>query len=244
MLNNLSKKTKYVAVSGLFVVTTAMAATVITHSQKVAPSNVKSDNPASNFTVKDGEVTNANDGLVWQRCLVGQTFANGACTGTATEFATWADALNYLSTQEKAQGWRVPNIKELMRITDNTRMYPAVDTSLFPFASNFTFKQNDDNAGFFKAGSPSYIWSSTPVGHQTVKERNWNPITKAESKTETEKVMQNADSVYALDLAFGVPQYAYRDGKSRGEHQTTQWAQPDPDHVEKARYLLLVKDAS
>ncbi len=241
MLNNLSRKSMYVAVSALLLSTTAIAG-VVAQQQAEAPASVKSDNPASNFTVKDGEVTHA--GLIWQSCLVGQTFANGACTGTAKEFANWSDALNYLTPQQQADGWRVPNIKELMSITDNTRAYPAVDASVFAFATSLSYKEDDGYQGGFRSGSSPYLWSSTPVRHNTKREDGWTPILKEKSVTATKENAKNADGVFALDLGYGVPQQAYRDGKSRNEHQKTQWSNPDPDQVEKARYLLLVKDAS
>ncbi len=85
--------------------------------------SVVADIPADNFQVSsDGtEVINATDGLVWSRCLVGQIYAagddegGGVCTGNATEFANWQAALNAVTDEQKAEGWRVANIKELMR---------------------------------------------------------------------------------------------------------------------------------
>ncbi|RJQ23227.1 MAG: DUF1566 domain-containing protein [Nitrospiraceae bacterium] len=54
---------------------------------------------------------------------------------------TWGSALSYcegLSLGNKTD-WRLPNIKELESITDDTRFYPAIDTSFFPGAYASTY---------------------------------------------------------------------------------------------------------
>lgn len=54
---------------------------------------------------------------------------------------TWASALSYCENLELPSGsgqtdWRLPNIKELESITDDTRFAPAIDTSFFPGTHN------------------------------------------------------------------------------------------------------------
>ncbi len=66
-------------------------------------------------------------------------------------------------------------------------------------------------------------------------------MTKEESTAVTEEQGNTYERVFALDMSDGNIAAAYRGGESRGEKETSQYTQPDPDYVEKARYVLLVK---
>lgn len=103
---------------------------------------------AGRFTVNadDGTVTDSSTGLTWKRCLEGQTFSSGNCNNTATKY-TWSQALALTSG-----GWRVPNIKELQSIVDETKVNPAIDTACFPTP----------------AGTANiYVWSASPYAGNT-----------------------------------------------------------------------------
>lgn len=70
----------------------------------------------------DGTVTDTSTGLMWQQGEPGSM--------------TWSNALNYCEDLELPSGsgqadWRLPNVKELESITDDTRYIPAIDTSFF-----------------------------------------------------------------------------------------------------------------
>jgi hypothetical protein len=84
-----------------------------------APANV-----TSHFTSNgNGTVTDANTGLMWQQAEVTPTM-------------TWDAALTYcesLSLDNHAD-WRLPNIKELHSISDDTRFNPSINTTYFPGA--------------------------------------------------------------------------------------------------------------
>ncbi len=206
--------------------------------------SVTADIPVNNFQASGGEVVNTGDGLVWSRCLVGQTYVSAdveRCEGPATEFATWEAALNAVTEQQKAEGWRVANIKELMRIVDNRYVFPAINSELFPFAKELKYRQENSNGLFLRYGSSPYLWSSTPKRHTTQREENWSPMTKEDSVAATEEQGKTYQRVFALDMSDGNVVAAYRGGESRGEKETAQYSQPDPDHMEKARYVLLVK---
>ncbi len=208
--------------------------------------NVVADIPVANFQISGDQVISEKDGLVWSRCLVGQTYTSGVddvetCTGDATEFDSWEAALGAVTPEQKADGWRVANIKELMRITDNRYIFPAINSELFPFAKGLKYNQKNDYGLSLLSGSSPYMWSSTPKRHVTTREKNWTTITKEESQTLTEEDGKEYQRVLVLDMSDGNIIAGYRDGKSRGEHETTQYSAPDPDHVEKARYVLLVK---
>ncbi len=82
----------------------------------------------------NGYVTDGNAKLTWKRCLEGQTWdsVNKKCIGTATLY-TWANALSLT-----ANGWRLPNIKELQSSTE-----------------------------YFPNGSGGFIWSASPYAGNT-----------------------------------------------------------------------------
>ena len=71
----------------------------------------------------DGTVTDHNAGLMWQQ-------------GEATPDVTWEAALNYCESLSLAghHDWRLPNIKQLRIISDDRRVRPSIDTTLFPGA--------------------------------------------------------------------------------------------------------------
>lgn len=74
----------------------------------------------------DGTVTDAATGLMWQ-----QVDASAAAMD-------WEAALNYCETLELAgfDDWRLPNVKELLSISDFQEYEPAIDQTLFPNTKN------------------------------------------------------------------------------------------------------------
>ena len=78
----------------------------------------------SSFTANgDGTVTDSTTGLIWQQAEVTSTM-------------TWESALTYCEGLALGShtDWRLPNIKELRSISDNTRAAPSVNTTYFPGA--------------------------------------------------------------------------------------------------------------
>ncbi|MCI5126907.1 MAG: DUF1566 domain-containing protein [Candidatus Electrothrix sp. AUS3] len=94
----------------------------------------------SNFTpIGDGStVQDNNTGLIWKRCLEGQTFSNGNCSGTGTG-KTWTQALALDDGT-----WRVPNIKELHSLVGKEEYFPTPTTT-----------------------TGEYVWSSSPYAGNT-----------------------------------------------------------------------------
>ena len=80
------------------------------------------------------EVTDQKTGLVWRRCVEGMALSSGTCTGTARTFDTHKEALQEATTQASSSGivWRLPNIRELLSITDATHSNPTIDSTVFP----------------------------------------------------------------------------------------------------------------
>jgi len=103
---------------------------------------------AGRFTVNtDGTITDSSTGLTWKKCLEGLS-GNDCATGTAAT-KTWSQALALTDT---VNGWRVPNIKELQSIVDETKVNPAIDTACFPTP----------------AGTANiYVWSASPYAGNT-----------------------------------------------------------------------------
>lgn len=199
--------------------------------------------------------------LVWSRCLVGQTYnaSTASCDGVATEFASWQDALN-----AQKDGWRVPNIKELATIVEETQAIPAVNTSLFPFANTLSFYGHGDttettDTSKYITTSDSYPdekciqdnsgWYPRWIGEKS----GWtctNPKIPAKYSVQTSSAYiwsstpiahstddAQADKAYALNLADGSLQTANRSGEAIGGYS-------DNANEKRARYVILVKDAS
>ena len=250
LYKKLNKSSKYaITFTTVLIATTAVAA-ILPQIQITAPDVFDSATPTDSF-VLDGSAkpsTEINQ-LEWSRCLVGQTFTDGACTGSAKEFTTWEDALtNAVTAEQAADGWRVPNIKELMLITDNTKAFPAINKEVFSFAEQLTFNVEVGDRIYTPqpaATSSPYIWSSTPKMHKKALYKGWTKLTPEESAIKTEVNRQEATYVYALDLAQGIPDAVFRDGKARGELKDKDGNSinsDDPNSLKKARYVLLVKD--
>lgn len=244
-----NKRTKYAAAIGTLLIASTAVAAIATQTTLSAPEKFTPATPTTNFELKDGTATVEESQLVWSRCLVGQTFSNGACTGEATKFTSWEDALAAPSPQQAAEGWRVPNVKELVRITENTQAFPAINTEVFPFATTLTFETADAQYGggsFPTANSSPYIWSSTPSLDPTplTNPSTFQPYTPEEYKEALNQNRLNSEKVYALDLGLGDTTEVFRSGQSIGERNTSQYSNNDPNNAKKARYVLLVKDVS
>ncbi|MCI5209748.1 MAG: DUF1566 domain-containing protein [Candidatus Electrothrix sp. ATG2] len=83
--------------------------------------------PDSQFDVDNvnGVVTDKKTGLIWKKCLSGQTGSD--CSGGAVGSYNWTTALGLAS-----DGWRLPNIKELQSIVEEQCFQPAINETIFP----------------------------------------------------------------------------------------------------------------
>ncbi|RJQ17531.1 MAG: DUF1566 domain-containing protein [Nitrospiraceae bacterium] len=90
----------------------------------------------------NGTVTDIKTGLVWQQGEPG--------------YKTWGSALSYCEGLDLGNktDWRLPNIKELESITDDTRYNPAIDTNYFPNAHAYYYWSSTT-----VANSPYYAWN-------------------------------------------------------------------------------------
>ena len=73
----------------------------------------------------DGTVSDSTTKLMWQD--------DYSDNGGSIKEATWQEAIAYCEESKLAgyEDWRLPNIKELKSIVDDTKYNPAIDTSAF-----------------------------------------------------------------------------------------------------------------
>ena len=126
------------------------------HAEQICNTNLAETAPASRFQITGGEALDTKTGLVWKRCLGGQTWDEEAnkCSIFVTS-SNWKEAL-----ESATNGWRVPNIKELGSIIEHSCSNPSLNTEVFPGPAELV--------------APT-LWSSTPalrylnsIGHEGV----------------------------------------------------------------------------
>lgn len=101
------------------------------------------------FIAKGDEVLDSQTRLIWKRCSEGQAWDGETCAGTAKSY-TWFVALQ----RGRAKGWRLPNVKELGSLMDDTRHAPAIDP-VFPATPSVRY------------------WTSTFVQYEQDDAKNW-----------------------------------------------------------------------
>ena len=115
------------------------------HAQR-CKNNVLKTTPDGSFTIHDnGTVTHNSTGLMWMRCLLGQTWDGINCNGSAT-FYDWSSALQaaYDYFFAEYNDWRLPNKNELASIVEMACVSPSINSMVFP---------NDPS---------QFVWSSSP----------------------------------------------------------------------------------
>ena len=124
---------------------------------------------ASQFTSTDSglTVTDGSTGLVWKRNYeMADPLHPAGYPGTADKF-NWSTALRRAVTDTTAgySDWRLPNVKELRSLIDDTTNTPALNTSFFPPTLPFAW---------FWTSSPTFDFKWVPlawvvngdIGHQ------------------------------------------------------------------------------
>lgn len=128
----------------IFLCLTNLSSLAQTCNEMIAPTT-----PNDRFEIRGAEVKDMKTGLIWQRCLVGYVWnqPKGTCINTyppELSYINWPLALSLAD-----ELWRLPNINELISITEAACTDPAINSSIFP-----------------NTPSGNY-WSSTPVHTQS-----------------------------------------------------------------------------
>ena len=107
------------------------------YAQRCQTADIPATTPVSRFITNSNEtVKDTKTGLIWKICTEGQ---NGLdCkNGTAIMF-TWQQALTQAKSINENGGfagysdWRVPNVKELVSISEKQCLDPGINLTLFP----------------------------------------------------------------------------------------------------------------
>ena len=118
------------------------------------PESIPASTPDSQLQDNgDGTITDTKTGLIWKRCLEGQSGSD--CASGSAEAFTWQQALQRAQTVNSGGGfagasvWRVPTIKELRSLVEQQCADPAINLTRFP------------NPG------SDFVWSSSAVAGVT-----------------------------------------------------------------------------
>ena len=103
--------------------------------------SISESTPDSRFELTDDEAFDVRTDLTWKRCVEGMSWNTDTSTCEGVELSlTWQEALGQADGE-----WRVPNLKELLSIVENSCGSPAINETVFPETST---------TDFFWSGSP------------------------------------------------------------------------------------------
>lgn len=102
----------------------------------------------------DGTVTDTATGLMWHKCMFGQS--GNDCSGDGALNSTWVNALSSADNADVAgyNDWRLPNVEELRSITVDG-LSPTIDASVFP---NTLAGAYWTSSPFYNEFLTSYTW--------------------------------------------------------------------------------------
>lgn len=100
--------------------------------------NIIATTPNSRYLMNaDGTTVDKKTGLTWMRCVLGKTWSGNACTGSSTQYSLQGGlqvAANIVFAEK--DDWRLPNIKELLSLSEVSCNYPAINMTVFPDISD------------------------------------------------------------------------------------------------------------
>jgi hypothetical protein len=84
------------------------------------------------YVASDETVTDKTTGLVWKRCIAGQSWDGNECRGNMRWFgAPEAEEYAAKEAETSQQPWRIPTKSELLSLVSKTRTCPATDIAAF-----------------------------------------------------------------------------------------------------------------
>lgn len=109
------------------------------------------------FDNLDGTVIQMATGLMWQKCMKGQTYSSvgNNCKGIAREYLPSQVANEALAGYND---WRVPTIEEWINFADYTKRRPAINSTLFLGTPLLTYDTYLMSSSVY-APYPSVIWT-------------------------------------------------------------------------------------
>jgi hypothetical protein len=121
--------------SSLAVVAVAASLALLAHA----------DAPTGHYNNANGTVYDTKTKLTWQE------------PGPSTPY-TWTEAKTYCAGLSlDGTGWRLPTVKELLTIVDESRRNPAIDPTAFP--GLLDLQSSEFWSSSLRAGDSSVVWS-------------------------------------------------------------------------------------
>ncbi|MDD5228268.1 MAG: DUF1566 domain-containing protein [Methylococcales bacterium] len=103
------------------------------------------------------EVKDNKTGLVWRRCAEGMKWSVNTCVGEATAMTHEAALQQATKQATSTVAWRLPNVRELFSIIDNSVGLPAVDSKVFPATPSEIFWSSSPNVANLNVNSAWYV---------------------------------------------------------------------------------------
>lgn len=119
---------------GFYCVTSADVSAITCNSA------MRESTPNSRFVIYSNEVVlDKNTGLMWRRCAQGRSGSD--CKKGVDFILDWDDALTQAASSTYAgyTDWRLPNVKELLGITEEKCASPALNLAVFPMPTGANY---------------------------------------------------------------------------------------------------------
>jgi hypothetical protein len=147
----------------------ALLAAAAPLAAQICNPNIRETTPTSRFVVdtNQGTVLDKQTGLMWKRCVEGQSGVD--CATGAYSTHDWGGALSLAagSTHAGYQDWRLPNIKELVSLVEEKCDDPAINLTVFPNApSDWHSSSSSDAHSSVNVWGVDFVYGSINNGNR------------------------------------------------------------------------------